>query len=150
MSFLRRRGRISAFQAVFTMDLRGTWERAVGEEVLALLDPPLPEPSYQYALRLIDSFLKNRDRVDAFVAVAHPEWRIERMPSEDRNLLRLGLTELWYHTDVPFKTVINEWIEIAKQFGTESFPPLLNALLDRAHRERNNLQPDPKDSLARG
>jgi N utilization substance protein B len=148
MTFFRRRGRIAAFQAVFTMDLRGFWELKVAEEVLSFLDPPLPESSYQYALKLLDSFLKNRHEVDAFVALAHPEWRIERMPSEDRNLLRLSITELWYHPDVPFKTVINEWLEIAKDFATESFPPLLNALLDRAYRERRRPLPNPKDSLA--
>lgn len=145
---LRRRGRIAAFQAAYTMDMRGSWEQSLGKEVLTFLDPPLPEESYRYALRLIATLLKHREAVDSFIAVAHPTWRIERMPSEDRNLLRLGLSELWYHKDIPYKTTIVEWLEIAKEFGTEAFPPFLNALLDRAYKNGPPSSSPAQDSLA--
>jgi N utilization substance protein B len=140
-SVYRRKGRTFAFQTLFMMDMHQKFDEQAVLEGLNYFQPPLPEPVYQYAFSLLTSYLKHKHFVDQIVAQANSQWRIERMPNEDRNLLRLGITELAFSKDVPKRVVMDEWVEIAKQFGTKNFPPMLNAVLDRFAHEWRDTSP---------
>jgi transcription antitermination protein NusB len=59
-------------------------------------------------------------------------WRLERMAYIDRNVLRIALFELLHETEVPFKVVINEAIDIAKRYSTGQSGSFVNGILDRA------------------
>jgi N utilization substance protein B len=58
-------------------------------------------------------------------------WRIERMSSIDRNVLRLATYELYFQTETPVKVVINEAIEIAKKYGSADSSKFINGILDQ-------------------
>jgi N utilization substance protein B len=67
-----------------------------------------------------------------------PEWPLDKIAIIDRNILRIGLSELLYadHGEVPPKVAINESIEMAKGFGGQSSPRFVNGVLGTVYRER--------------
>jgi N utilization substance protein B len=79
-----------------------------------------------------------RDASDQWVERLAPQWPPRRQPPVDRSILRLGVWEMT-NTETPPKVVIDEAIELAKQFSTEQSPAFVNAVLDAAHKERKTL-----------
>ena len=132
----RRRARTLAFQAVFMLDAQDHWDLAPARDLFARAVPVPSEDVRQYAAALTASVLEHRAVIDAWLDRVHPRWQLQRMRAEDRAILRCGAAELWHHTDVPPKAVLNEWIEIAKIFGGDDSPRFINGILDRAAREQ--------------
>jgi transcription antitermination factor NusB len=89
---------------------------------------------------LVRGVSRHRDELHGMLSGLSRNWRIERMALVDRNVIRLALYELKYCMDVPASVVINEAIELAKQFGSAEAGAFVNGLLDRAvgelHLER--------------
>lgn len=73
--------------------------------------------------------------LDAQLARASKNWRLERMTRVDRNVLRLGAWELAQKLDVPRAVVLDEAVELAKRFGAEESGPFVNGVLDRVADE---------------
>jgi N utilization substance protein B len=84
-----------------------------------------------YLQELVEGVASHLEELDALIARYSEHWRLERMTSVDRNLLRLAVYELVYEPDVPSKVVINEAVELAKRYGTEASGAFVNGLLDR-------------------
>ncbi|MEK9168144.1 MAG: transcription antitermination factor NusB [Patescibacteria group bacterium] len=78
-----------------------------------------------------------RDKLDAIIVKAAPDWPIERISTADRNILRIGLYELLFgeHKEVPPKVAINEAIELAKSFGGENSGKFVNGVLGAVYKE---------------
>ena len=89
----------------------------------------------QFAEQLVRGVRDKLTEIDALLARASKNWRLERMARVDRNLLRLALWELKWSADVPAKVAINEAIEIAKRYGTAESPAFVNGILDRCLEE---------------
>jgi N utilization substance protein B len=87
--------------------------------------------------RLLDGALQKRKEVDLIIEKAAPEWPIEKIDPIDRNILRLGLYELLFSDrgEVPAKVAINEAIELAKTFGSESSSRFVNGVLGAVYKE---------------
>jgi N utilization substance protein B len=68
--------------------------------------------------------------LDAKIRAASSNWRIERMTRVDRNLLRLGTWELAYRPDVPRAVVLDEAVELAKEYGTDDSSAFVNGVLN--------------------
>ena len=86
--------------------------------------------SFAHARELVEGTLGHRPELDELIASQAENWRLERMPAVDRNILRLAVFEMLYQTDVPKKVVLNEAIELAKRFGSDQSPRFVNGLLD--------------------
>jgi N utilization substance protein B len=76
-----------------------------------------------------------RDELDARIAVHARNWRVDRMAAVDRNVLRLAAYEL-LHTETPASVVIDEAVDLARDFGGERSPAFVNGVLDALARER--------------
>jgi len=74
--------------------------------------------------------IENREQVDALIREQADNWRLERMPPVDRNVLRLAVFEMLYETDTPKLVIVDEAIELAKKFGSEQSGRFVNGLLD--------------------
>jgi len=74
--------------------------------------------------------------IDAIIEAHSQNWRLERMPAVDRNILRQGIFELLWGTGVPPKVAINEALEVAKKFSTHESSRFINGILDRIHKEQ--------------
>tara|TARA_Y100000588_G_scaffold68104_1_gene69214 strand:- start:22 stop:435 length:414 start_codon:yes stop_codon:yes gene_type:complete len=80
---------------------------------------------------LIKNFLMHQKEVDELLKNISFNWTQDRMAVIDRNILRLGISELLFDSTTPPKVVINEAIEIAKKFGTNESPDFINGVLDK-------------------
>lgn len=92
--------------------------------------------AFLYAKRLVGGTLENLSKIDDWVREQAENWRIERMSTVDRNVLRLAVYELAFEEDVPKVVVLDEAIELAKKFGSEQSGAFVNGLLDALLRER--------------
>lgn len=86
--------------------------------------------SFDYAERLVRGTLEHRDELDALIREQAENWRLERMPAVDRNILRLAVYEMLFEEEVPKLVVLDEAIELAKKYGSERSGPFVNGLLD--------------------
>jgi N utilization substance protein B len=87
------------------------------------------EEAYLYAL-LVRGTIDNQDRIDELIRGQADNWRIERMPAVDRNILRLAVYEMLHEQETPKLVVLDEAIELAKKFGSEQSGRFVNGLLD--------------------
>jgi len=131
----RRRARSVALQALYELD---STHHDPGT-VLAhrFSDACLKPEGEAFARALVAGVLRERDRLDALIQRHAPEWPIDKISIVDRNVLRLGLTELLFgdRAQVPPKVAINESIEIAKTFGGESSGRFINGVLGTVYKE---------------
>ena len=88
------------------------------------------EEAFAFAQGLVKGTLDNREQVDALIREQADNWRLERMPPVDRNVLRLAVFEMLYETDTPKLVIVDEAIELAKKFGSEQSGRFVNGLLD--------------------
>jgi len=95
------------------------------------------EPDDAWVQELIRLFTDNTDFIDDRIRNANSRWRVERMDKVDLSILRLGVTEL-YFTDTPAQIIINEGIELAKRYGSETSARFVNGVLDAVRKSRPN------------
>ena len=124
----RTNARKCALQMLYLVDQNPDadthWIRSSVEEQLsddALID---------FAWHLITGVREQQSRLDEQITEVAANWRIDRMAPTDRNLIRMGLFEIT-ETGTPLPVVLNECIELAKEFGTENSPSFVNGILDR-------------------
>ena len=79
--------------------------------------------------QLVQDILKNIKKIDSFIIQYAPQWPIEKITLIDRNILRIGVFELLISVQTPPKVIINEAIEIAKLFGSETSGKFINGVL---------------------
>src|SRR5256714_993117 len=136
----RRLGRGLAFQALYEMDLAQHPPTQVLDRAAAFsrkeTPPPYPpeivDEASQYARHLVTGVLHNRSAIDALIQRRAPLWPLAQMSAIDRNVLRLGLYESLYgNATVPLRTAINEAVELAKLFGSETSAKFVNGVLGR-------------------
>jgi N utilization substance protein B len=89
----------------------------------------------EFTTALVRGVAEHRAEIDQRIGQTSTQWRIERMSSVDRNLLRLGTYELLFCFDVPTSVVINEAVEIARRYGAETSPGFVNGVLDEIARQ---------------
>ena len=88
------------------------------------------QEAFEYAQDLVRGTLDNRERIDELIRSQADNWRLERMPAVDRNILRLAIYEMLHEQDTPKLVVLDEAIELAKKFGSEQSGRFVNGLLD--------------------
>src|SRR3989338_10446879 len=97
--------------------------------------PGLEDDNFVFSLA--DEVLKNKSRIDEIIEASAPDWPIDKISIVDRNILRIGLTELLFgdRSQVPPKVAINEAIELAKTFGGENSGKFVNGVLGAVYKE---------------
>lgn len=100
---------------------------------------------------LIKQVIAHQPKIDEFIAKYAPEWPIEQITMVDRNILRIGVYELIFSTDVPSKVAINEAIELAKSFGGQASGKFVNGVLGAIYKDlsKNNALKEQKQEAAK-
>ncbi|MEK7128279.1 MAG: transcription antitermination factor NusB [Patescibacteria group bacterium] len=111
-------------------DLKKVLERNLKEFAPGLEDD-------NFVLKLLSDVLKKHSTIDKIIEKAAPDWPIDKISIVDRNILRIGLTELLFgdRSQVPPKVAINEAIELAKTFGGENSGKFVNGVLGAVYKE---------------
>lgn len=89
----------------------------------------------EYALELAKKTGEKRDEIDEQLRQHTDNWDLRRMAAIDRNILRMAIAELKFFSDVPFKVVIDEAVEIAKIYGSDESGKFVNGILDSVYKE---------------
>jgi N utilization substance protein B len=95
----------------------------------------LSETAGRFAWDLVEGVLANRATLDAEIERFAPEWPVAQLAPIDRNILRIALFELRYQPETPAAAVIDEAVELAKDFGSEASPKFVNGVLASVVRE---------------
>jgi transcription antitermination protein NusB len=130
----RTRGRMLALQMLYSFEQNHYLDdgRLLPEDITVEID----REAQVFAKSLFDGFIAQRVPVDASVDGRLDNWTIHRLAVLDRSILRLGAYELIYCPETPPKVAINEYIELAKAFGSEAkTTKLVNGVLDRIAKE---------------
>jgi N utilization substance protein B len=88
-----------------------------------------------FAQQLVLGTVDHVEQIDELIRRHAEHWRLDRMATVDRNLLRLAVQEFLYEKDVPKTVVINEAIEIARRFSAQESPQFINGVLDSIKKE---------------
>ncbi len=133
----RRRARAAALQALYECEIGGlTPQQALG--VLHHAGPPeVDDPGegeHAFLSSLVRGAMEDKDALDERIGDAAKNWRVERMATLDRLVMRLALHELLTHRDSPPRVVISEAIELARAYSGEEAAKFVNGVLDGAYR----------------
>jgi N utilization substance protein B len=123
----RTRARGIALQALYEIDLTGHNPGDVLSERLA--DGPLEESLINFTTQIVLGVLPLVKTLDTIIAQHAPEWPLDQVAAIDRNILRIALWEIAVSDQTPMKVAINEAVELAKVFGSESTPRFVNGVL---------------------
>jgi N utilization substance protein B len=141
MASIRRQARIAALQALYELD---SVKHKVEEALAHLRDgETLPREALSFSEALVKGVVQNKSELDAIIEKFAPAFPIEQMSIIDRNILRLAIFEILFNDKTPFKVAINEAVELAKEFGSDSSHRLINGVLGSITIERgvNNKAP---------
>jgi N utilization substance protein B len=128
----RSKARKRAVDVLYESDLRRVDPVDTLRERITLADPPVSD----YTIELIEGVAHAQTRIDDILIRYAEGWTLERMPGVDRAILRLGLYELLWRTDVPDAVAIDEAVELAKSLSTDESPRFVNGVLARVLRDQ--------------
>ena len=136
MPGMRHKARIIALQALFESDCT----RHDAETSLSRLaeEQALPDASLSFARELDKGVLANKKRIDPLIQHHAPNWPVQQLSIVDRNILRLAIFEISIDNRVPLKAAINEAVELAKTFGSDSSPKFINGVLGAISQAKAN------------
>ena len=143
-----RQARILALQALYELDT--TKHTAADVIAYRLEDQPLPPEGETFLRSLVGGVLTYLDRLDELIQRYAPAWPVAQIAVVDRNVLRIALFELSGQTQTPPKVAINEAVDLAKLFGSDSSFRFVNGVLGSAMAEHEHvmLVPPPSTPLA--
>ncbi len=124
---VRRRARSIVLQTLYELDFTDHDPRVAFRGRLE--ERPLPEAAKKFAWSLVKGVLAYREFLDSVVSELAPEWPIDQIAAVDRNVLRIAVYELLFMPDTPPKVAINEAVELAKMYGSDSSPRFVNGVL---------------------
>lgn len=130
---LRRKSRELALQFLFSHDFqeRGRVPESMARELdLFCSSFDVGQKAMGYGRQLIEGINAHADDIDRLLADHSHNWRVERMSSVDRNILRIAVFEMRYSQEIPAQVAINEALEIAKRYSLQDSVAFINGILD--------------------
>jgi transcription antitermination protein NusB len=129
MPGIRRQARIIALQTLYEYDIA---HHAISEILQRYADDterPLHPKVVEYANELVLGVRDHLADIDAHIQSAAREWPLQQMARIDKNILRLAIYEILFNNTVPAKAAINEAVELAKSFGSDTSSRFVNGVL---------------------
>lgn len=123
----RRRARAVALQTLFEVDMTTHDPSRVLHQRVQYCN--LDQNSAEFARHLVEGTLENLPELDVIIQEIAPEWPFDQMSPIDRNILRIAIFEMIFDPHIPIKVAINEAVELAKLFGSESSRRFVNGAL---------------------
>jgi N utilization substance protein B len=134
----RTKARGVALQALYEIDLTNHPIGIVLEN--RFRETPLDDRLEKFVREIVRGVFPLRSKLDQFIAEHAPEWPIDQVSTIDRNLLRIALWEFAVNDETPIKVAINEAIELAKKYGSDSTPRFVNGVLGSLAERRNEIR----------
>jgi transcription antitermination protein NusB len=123
----RRKARINALQLLYELDCTNhSFDDGMAHLVAEGL---LAKANRKFVVNLVQGVLNNSHEIDDIIERLAPVFPVVQMAVIDRSVLRIAIWEILYNNDTPFKVAIDEAVELAKIFGGDSSPRLVNGVL---------------------
>lgn len=101
-----------------------------------------PAKIYEFASKLIEGTVKEREYLDDIILKYAKNWEMERIALVDKVIIRLGLYEIFFEDAIPRNASINEAVELAKYYSTAKSHKFVNGILDSSSlKEENRIVP---------
>lgn len=123
----RHRARCVALEVLYEVDIA---DHPAGEALqYRLQDNPMDRDGVQFASHLVNGVVQNMAFMDELIAQHAAEWPFDQVAIIDRNILRISFYELFVTGETPMKVTINEAVELAKIYGSDSASRFVNGVL---------------------
>jgi transcription antitermination protein NusB len=129
----RRQARTAAMQTLYEVDATGHDAEETLQRNAAGLR--LNADTLAFAEELVRGTLARLDVIDAQIASVASDWPLSQMARIDKNILRLAIYEILYNNSVPAKAAINEAVELAKTFGSDTSSRFVNGVLGAIYQQ---------------
>jgi len=134
----RRKARTVALQALYEIDCTTHGADQVVEQ--RLIEQPLSAELHQFAQQLVTGVIAHTPTLDRLIQQFAPEWPLDQMAIIDRNILRIAIWEFGADRQTPIKVAINEAVELAKLYGSDSAPRFVNGVLGALAARQTEIQ----------
>ena len=127
----RSKARKQALDLLYETDIRGTnlLETLAARDIPA--EGPDARPIREYTKELVNGVSDNRRKIDELITTYAQGWDMDRLPAVDRNILRLGIYEILWSTDVPMSVAIDEALVLAKELSSDDSSKYIHGVLGR-------------------
>jgi N utilization substance protein B len=143
----RTKARSVALQALYEIDVTG---HAPGDVLQARLEESgLEDGLNEFAQSIVVGVTPLFKTLDQFIAVHAPEWPLDQVATIDRNIIRMALWEFAVDGKTPIKVAINEAVELAKVYGSDSTPRFVNGVLGSLAERQNEIQQALKNAISK-
>ncbi len=143
----RRRARSLALQSLYEVDTVG---HPLQEVIARHIEhnESISDDGAAFLKNIVEGVWASTDWLDQLIASCAPEWPVDQLAVLDRNILRMALWELATSDETPLKVAINEAVELAKRFGSDSSARFVNGVLGTlAEREQEIRSQFPSPSV---
>lgn len=123
----RRRARRVTLETLYEYDLAGHDPDSILQHRLE--DHPMESAGVVFTRELVFGVIENMEEMDILISRYAPEWPLDQMAVIDRNILRIAIYEFLIDGETPVKVAINEAVELAKTYGSDSAPRFINGVL---------------------
>ncbi len=123
----RRRARRVVLETLYEYDIVDHAPNEVLERRLE--DNPMEQSGLDFTTLLVQGVVEYQTHIDMLIARYAPEWPLDQMAVIDRNILRVAIFEFLISEQTPVKVAINEAVELAKTYGSDSAPRFVNGVL---------------------
>ena len=127
MTGTRHKARTIALQALYEVDSAARSPGTVAERLLS--ETNLSEENKEFVRFLVSGTIKNKEEIDGNIRKFATAWPVDQIAIVDRNILRLAIFEILFDNKVPVKVAVNEAVELAKTFGSDSSSKFVNGVL---------------------
>lgn len=133
----RTKARSLALQVLYEVDVANHPPAEVFRERLEAT--PLNDALAEFARQIVFGVLPIAEKLDEVIARYAPEWPLDQIPVIDRNILRIASWEFGVQRETPEKVAINEAVELAKAYGSDSAPRFINGVLGSLTKHKNEI-----------
>jgi N utilization substance protein B len=135
----RSKARKQALDLLYETDIRGTNLLDTLAERDIPADGPDARPIREYTRELVNGVSLNRRKIDELITTYAQGWDMDRLPTVDRNILRLGIYEILWATDLDDAIVIDEALSLAKDLSTDDSAGYIHGVLGRIASIKSSL-----------
>ena len=127
----RSKARKQALDILFEADIRGTNPVEILTSRDVVEEGPDARPIREYTKSLINGVFENSRKIDELITTYAQGWDMDRLPNVDRNILRLGIFEILWSSEVPDSVAIDESLDLAKTLSTDDSSTYIHGVLGR-------------------
>lgn len=134
----RRRARRVTLETLYEYDIANHPPGEILQRRLA--DNYMEQAGVDFASLLVQGTISHQEEMDMLISRYAPEWPLDQMAVIDRNILRIAIYEFLIDGNTPVKVAINEAVELAKTYGSDSAPRFINGVLGTLADQTSNLR----------